>query len=348
MLIPFFGLPRCLCKFILLVAVVAPLTSGCVSIPTRNFDAYRSSFAAAKTATEDIVLRGKIAAKALAEDPANPQPAAERLAKLKERDQAANERLLALETIDRYNTVLVQLAEGKNPKNVKSSLESFSNSLLQIGSSRITEAVQKAVPYAGIAAEIIAMADEATNRREFLNLVTKGGEPVREIIGILIADADDIDKIVSEQMAVPRDLSDNRLSGLRFQFLNVADELQVATEITGVIKQMNDARATLVHQKLPEVKPRVGVRTPGHTDLAMLKMLVDSTKNEIAIANAITSRIKSQHEVIVEYKKLLNQTRMSLLQLEKTIKYNRPVATADFINRALGLREATLKLREGV
>jgi hypothetical protein len=326
------------------------LPSGCVSIPTQNLDAYKSSYSAAKTATEDIVLRGKVAAKTLAEDPLNSQLPAERLTKLKERDQAADERLLALETIDRYNSVLVQLAEGKDPKEIQSNLEKFGNCLTKLGSSRITSAVGKAVPYVGVAAEIIAMIDDATNRKAFFDLVKKGGDPVRQIIDILIADADNIYTVVSQQIMMPRDICDNHISDIQFRFKRIANNLQKTSEVLELTKKINDARKRLVHRKLQDVVivPIAGATDPNQGDLELLDNLVSATENEVSTANSITSKVEDYNKVIEEYKSLLDKTKKSLVQLEKAIELNRPVATADFINRALGLREAIIKLREGV
>lgn len=332
---------------LLLLGGLFGLSAGCANIPKQNFDAYRSSSATAKTAAEDVVLRGKVAAKALAEDPANIQSPTERLAKLREREQLADDRLIALETIDRYNNVLVQLAEGKDPEEIKSDLESLGNCLTKIGSSRITAAVGKAVPYAGIAAELVAMIDDATNRQKFVELVKKGSEPVSGIIDILVADADNIHTIVSQQMMMPRDISDNRLSDIRFRFKKVADGLQNTTEVADVVKRINETRARLVHQKLPTVDPVAGATVPRHADLELLNNLADATESEVVTANSITSKVKDHSKVIEEYKSLLNQTKTSLVQLGKSVELNRPVATAEYINRALTLRESIIKLREG-
>lgn len=340
------GLTRCMSKLVLLGTVLT-LSFGCASVP-QSFDAYKSSFAAAKTATEDIVLRGKVAAKTLAEYPTNTQSPVERLTKLKEREQAADERLYALETIDRYNTVLVQFAEGKDPKEIKSNLEKFGNSLTQIGSSRIMAAVGKAIPYAGIAAEIVVMIDEVTNRQKFVDLLKKGSEPVQGILDVLIVDANDIHTIVSQQMMMQRDYPDNRLSDIRFRFQRVADGLQIIPDVAGILKGINDSRGRLVHQKLPAIVPKEGMKVPVQSDLELLQMLADANDKEVEAANGITARVKAHYEVIEEYKKLLDHTKMSLVQLEKAIEINRPAATADFINRALALRETIIKLREGV
>jgi hypothetical protein len=334
---------RCVIVWPLLLCLAA-----CASVPKDSFDAYRNSFSEARSASEDVILRGKIAAKALADDPANSDSPTERLAKLKERDEAADQRLLALETIDRYKLVLIQLAEGKSPKEVRSNLEKLGNSLTRFESSRVTAAVGRAVPYAGVAAEIVALVDDSMNRQKFLELVKKGGEPVRQIIDILVADTGDLEQIISQQIIVPRDSCDNRLSGLGFRFQRVSDGLQATQEVSDLVKEINVARAKIVHRKqpLPTVIHKAGSTSPSQSDLAVLRLVVDSTEAEVAAANAITAKEKAHRALMTEYKKLLAQTKSSIIQLEQAIELNRPAATTDFVNRALALREAAIKFRE--
>ena len=323
------------------------LISACAGVPKENFDAYRNSFSQARSASEDVILREKIAAKALADDAANVDPPAARLAKLREREEAADQRLLALETIDRYNAVLVQLAEGKDPEEISSDLKKFGSSLGQIGSSRLTAAFGKASPYAGIAAEIVALVDDSMNRQKFLELVKRGGVPVGQIIDILIADAGNIETIISQQIVMPRDGCENRLSDLRFRFLKIADGMQKTQEVTDLLRDINLARAKITYRApLPKVEPKVGVTAPLQTDLAYLRLLVDSTEAEVATANAIAAKVTAYGALMDEYKKLLTHTKMSLIQLERAVDLGRPAATVDFIHRAFALREAAIKLRE--
>jgi hypothetical protein len=334
-----------------ILATVLLLLSACAGVPKESFDSYRNSFHQARTASEDVILRGKIAAKALADDPGNTASPAKRLAKLKEREQLADDRLLALDTIERYNTVLVKLAEGKKPEEVSSDLKKFGNCLSQIGSSRLTAVVGTAVPYVGIAGEIIALVDDSMNRKKFLELVRKGGVPVRQILDILVADAGNIETIISQQIVMPIDNCDNRLSDLRFRFQKSADKLQATQQVSDLVKEINISRAKAIHRvekPLPMVVHTVGAGAapPGQAELAILRLLVDATEAEVATANSTMAKEKAYDALMDEYRKLLVQTKTSLIQLEQAVEQSRPAATVDFINRAFTLREAAIKLKE--
>jgi hypothetical protein len=104
-------------------------------------------------------------------------------------------RLDALEVIDRYNTVLVTLAEGKPYQEVQSAVGAFSHSL-----STLLNAAGPSIPalnaIAGDARIIAALADSARQRAQFERIADVGAPVVGRIIDeVFLQDKEDLTEI---------------------------------------------------------------------------------------------------------------------------------------------------------
>jgi hypothetical protein len=104
-------------------------------------------------------------------------------------------RLDALEVIDRYNTVLVTLAEGKPDREVQSAVGAFSHSL-----SALLTAAGPAIPalnaIVGDARTIAALAESARQRAQFERIADVGAPVVGRIIDeVFLQDKEDLTEI---------------------------------------------------------------------------------------------------------------------------------------------------------
>jgi hypothetical protein len=188
------------------LALVLPLLTviACTYVPVREFATYKQTFADARAAGEQVLfdysaavsefeqekkqLAGASAANIAPsatenEQPADPDPntTSADAANLKD----VTVRILAWDTVQRYNDVLLSLAEGKSAAQVSAAVDGLMQSLATFPLEDIAGAVSNVTPYVGILKELLALAEFERSRRKFVAAVKQGAP----LIGVPIQPA---------------------------------------------------------------------------------------------------------------------------------------------------------------
>jgi hypothetical protein len=328
---------------------------ACTTIPKENFDDYRQSFAQVKISTEDMILEAHARAEAWVEHPGNTMPVVERTHKLLVWQTALKDRQAALDTVDRYNTVLVRLAAGEDPADIEGSLIGIAEGLDSFASSSFSSSIASSVPYFGVAAKLLAAIEEEANREEFKRLVAAAQMPIAEIIRILIADAPDLEIIFVTQLLLERSPLEAQADKIHFRFTGFANTFKPSPEeaTSKPLEELFEKHNALRISLDIDPRPTASAHNPGTTgasasDLEVLALIIDEEREVIARVNALSARIEAQKNLTATYVASLNAMTGFFVAMNTDLKQGKRQAALEFARRGLEYRQAILELREGV
>jgi hypothetical protein len=333
------GALRALCISALLAMLVA-----CAGVPKQELDSYVSSFNTARSTTQDIILNAKNSAEK-ANDGSNVGKQ-----QLAQRTKALDARLAAVDLIDKYNSILVKLASGSDPAAVKGSLEGLSANLKSFGVAQFSSFAAQVTPYFGIISSAIALIDDAIKAEKFNEAVAAAQAPIQAIIDILREDADSLDEIQSQFLAMKQDPERDQLLSLYFKFLALSNSLNADADVSKAISDLNVAWTTLTIEPSKRPSPVVpatsGGRAATAADKALLQTIVSQTVARVTTHNQIGDQINAQAKVMDAYKSVLDATASAFVALNIAIQKKQEVAPISFAVNVLNLRKAYLALQE--
>lgn len=300
---------------------------ACTSVPEREFKAYTAAFDEVKSATEQLLLDmdgAQNLAKAAGAQPKKKTGSApfplvvDLTSNGSVVDDTVAMRRRSLEVVSRFNTVLISLAAGRKPAEVKSSVDSLIS-----GFKNIAGLVGKSIPVPGgagdLAATIIGALEKANNRKQFAAAAKKAQPVITAILDLFRKDAEDVYKIMALDAKKRSARERRKVSGLVRQMQGVASLYKVPT-IAGKIK-----RIETLEKKIQTVLGRVdrGASSaklqvkagPGVIDeLAYSQLEQSLTQAEQAAGNyrVIKQEQLARYQLAVAYGKLLRKTVQSL------------------------------------
>jgi hypothetical protein len=346
-------------RFYHLLAIAALLCAvimlhRCATIPHKEFETYRSNFASAKSAAQDVILTAKIAAEMVAKSSDNPDGPNVRQEKLTDRITALDARLQALELISEYNEVLVDLASGTDPDAVVGNLTTLSNGLNSFGVLGLTKLVEEASPLFGVVSQTVAVIDDLIKKKKFKEAANAAQVPIIAIIEILKEDANSIHEIQAELMFLKQDEEYNAIVSLKKRFNNLAnaylpsDDLdKLIGSFNTVITELKADEAIITALNITHTPATGGEVVHATTaDLETMKNLVDQIEVRISAYNNYEDQVLAHQTLINEYKNVLTATANSFISLNTAVLSNQRAATMAFLSNALALRKAIIEYQE--
>jgi hypothetical protein len=301
-----------------------------------------------------VILKARVRAKTIADAPRNPDGAAVRATKLKNRKAALDARLETLSIIDSYNRVLTSLASGRSPEDISVDLESFSDGLSEFNVGGISNLVESSSLYLGIISQAISLIDGYILAEQFGKIAVEGEKPVLGIVQVLVDDADNLLVIETEWIKLDEmDPHRKQVNATRKQIQNLATTLAANENVTRVIVTANDhlkRYRTDAAKKPPvtdvDVKPPKQPVPATASDIEVLKLLATRLGENVDGFNERLDRIDAYVAMIAEYKNVLGSTSKSLVSLNRVIVTGRRAAAVDLATSVFRLRESYLALEE--
>jgi len=312
----------------LVLATTFPV--GCVRVPQRSFQSYSDAFAETKTITEQLLLEYDAARRVeeMHSAPAEPSPRAgtyypsevtiARMGVKKGPKDPVDARRDALEVVSGFNAVLISLAEGRKPDEVKSVTDSLIGDLNTFAT-LISDDFQ--IPYAGqigaLISTVVTKLEEANNRRQFIAAI-RAAEPIIQGILVLLAeDAQDIYTIKARQADRLWMHHQGSVAVLVRQMKGVAKECATPTGELATELQDLEQRIRAVYDRVDLTENSEELTTAGTRPFDRLTMsqLEQTLVQATAEADAYEAVINSQvafHTLIVSYGQLLAETQSAL------------------------------------
>ncbi|MCW8822690.1 MAG: hypothetical protein OQK63_01305, partial [Ignavibacteriaceae bacterium] len=258
--------------------------------------------------------------------------------------------LAALDLIDKYNDVLVELASGTDPDAVRGSLQNISSGLSYFGTNSLTSLLSNVAPYGEIISQAVALIDNAIKENKFKEAVDAAQKPIQAIIDILQQDADDLFEIQVQTLGDKKDSYRDRIIELRFDFQDFVNTLENDNNVNSSIDEFNKVTRTMKtsNDKLPDqinYSP-TNVRLPNSNDYNLLKVIYTQVDENVTEFNKIVTQFNAVEEVKTSYKEALTATSDAFKNLNFAIQNNQLVMPIDFAIYALNLSKAYLKYQE--
>jgi hypothetical protein len=334
-----------------LVSVVLSMLA-CTSVPMREFTSYKQAFADARSAGEQVLFDYGAAVREyqqekerLAEDLSeNSAPAAVENDRTATFGPAAGSadvpqlddltvRIGAWDVVQRYNDVLLSLAEGKSTAQISAAVDGLMQSLAAFPLEDVATAVSSISPYMGALREVLTLSEYERSRRKFVAAVKKGapliGVPIREPAGsegkdsfqsflkLLRDDAKNFYNIRKGLNDLAYDRIVDEAADLRRRFRILILEFKPDDELD---KLTTDVNILLKSVSLPPVaftteeKDQASqIYTPVvYTQLVQLK---DQIGAKVNAARKKTGELKAYKSMAVAYVKLINHVSDSLQAL---------------------------------
>lgn len=323
------GLTRCKYKLVLLWTLLF-FSYGCVSVPQKEFKSYTDVFAETKAVTEQFLLEydqaKRIETEAKSAKPpkinkSSPYPADLKIivmAQNRTSVDAVGARREALEVVSSFNAILISLAEGKKPEEIKSITDSFLEDLNGVAN---LFGDQFAIPYVGqigsLISTVVTKLQEAQNRQQFVAAL-KEAEPIIQGIVLLFAkDAEDIYQIRAKQADRQWTDSQDKVATLVRQIKNVAKGYATpgGSYTPRLVKIEKEVRNVLDRVGLKENSEALSMTGPAifeeltlsQFDQTLVQANLEADRYEIAIKQQVAF-----HKLIVSYGELLGKTTTSL------------------------------------
>ncbi|MDM0075095.1 hypothetical protein QTH90_11925 [Variovorax sp. J2P1-59] len=273
-----------------------------------------------------------------------PSPAEERIQQTRQ----------ALAVVHAYNQALVALAEGRPEGEIREGLLGL-GAELQTLASVAGVAFPPFAPFVGIGAEIIQLAQDAANRKQFEQAVLKGRDPVHEILKTLAQQAPAMYRlsVVGTQQAQDRIRDETRRTASAMKGLvarsgpptDPAVISSVAADqavLSAIGRKTNTLAAMPVPYPYLAGKPPYDAATDRQTQIFIRSIAVSAQKNDELIAKQ-----NAYHAMLVKYVELLKRTGEALDELARSL--SAPVdlhaEISQLLRTAFALRDAMNEYR---
>jgi len=335
------------------VCLATLVGAGCTTVPQREFKSYTEAFAEVKSATEQLLVeygaaqqaedayrQAKAAAEKAAEEAKKgtkqapallpPFPPAVTLTFATESRRSTDHvgaRRQALEVVSDFNTALVTLAEGKNPEEVKSSIDSLSGGLSNVAK---LAGSSLPIPFAGeistLLSTVITKLDEANNRQQFVAALKEAEPIIRGILRLFAEDAQDIYQIRAGQATRAWTSHQDGVIKLVKQMRDIAKECDrpTADQAKKLDALEKDVRALLDRAGLKDNSEKLPTTEGAHQpfDELAVSQLQQTLVQAQAEADKYEAVIKAQTALlalVVSYGRMLAQTDATLVAVRKAL-----------------------------
>jgi hypothetical protein len=304
-----------------------------VSLPQREFNTYSDAFTETKTVTEQLLLEYDVAKRAEAErkQPAPtstkltpPYPSHVTLADSVHRGALKDPvvaRREALEVVSHFNSVLVRLAEGKKPEEVKSITASLIDGLNNVGS-LVGQGL--AIPFAGqissLISTVVSKLQEVENRKQFVAALREAEPIIQSILDLFMADAQDIYQIRARQTDRLWTDYQDKVAALVRQMRDVAAEHakpsgDYASKLAESEKQTRTVLDRVGLKENSEKLSTGGKKSFDELALSQLQQTLVQAKFEAERYDAVIKEQVAFHKLVISYGMLLEKTKSSLTTL---------------------------------
>jgi hypothetical protein len=346
---------------------------GCGHVPVNEFRAYHEAFTETKSVSQEVLSDYAIAKEDLArideakkkkegedkEQKTSPFPTAFDPAEAMGVNVALNEidfRLMALETISRYNDLLLALADGRSVKQVKSSATALTSSIASLA--EFLPALGSVTPIAPLAKTLLSELEKARSREEFKKALQDGDKIVTRILDVLITDTVNhyglrFALADGERVKIKARASKNRLiiKNVMKEHLTPTDENRLETiesDLNEKLEKMGWSTKTILttRNKSGDQEKDQAWEYTALADTQITQTMNALDKN-VAEYQRIVEKTNDYHAMLTSYVSLLEQTKQALRIVR--VAMNTPVEirlqAEELARVALSVRREIVNLR---
>ena len=346
--------------------ILLAFLAGCAHIPTRELNEYKETFISARTSSEDVLIQFAAIKKESIEfqdevkaekEVAKKHPPLYPVEFLPARaltdetqDADITLRVEAWDTLARYNDVLIALAEGRSPQEVKNSFDSLAANVETFAETLETTLPAAFGPAASAISGFLELAEKARSRAEFVRGVKEGQPIISTIIeNVFLPDTKDFyqmakvltdQKLIDIRIIIRKDIKSMILlvgthaepqvpSSASPQPSDLSKEkADVRKRLTAVLKDIGMAEKTItIANKTRRLDDFAGVaitsatKPPAYTELVQgqLVQFINSVESSMQERQKLSDYMNSLNELMINYARLLYELKFAIKTLRVAV-----------------------------
>lgn len=333
------------------------LALGCTStVPKRELAAYTQAFDEAEVATEQLILyldRAKLIASEVEKRSSNASTPFQLEIQLRvvpystPKIDVIAARRLALDVIVRYNSVLMALAEGKKPEEIRSSISSLTKGLSTFAgiASNVSLPLNATT---SLISTIVSKLQDAHNKAQFEAAIREASPIIDKILDLFRKDAEDVYRISAENAYQRITGYKDSIFDLSIQMNLVAmeheePELEFLTEFRRIKADLRNTLDTVGFNDMAIDLPTTGQIPFDDNTLNQLRSSLDLAETMRDQYSAVVTEQNALYGLIESYGYLLLKTSQSLKTLGMAL--DRP---AEFSSQASELIMVVFQVKRDI
>jgi len=347
------------------VLILLALLWGCVTIPTQQFEAYKNAFDDVRASGEEVLLdygiaksdyKKRLDAENVNEQLDEPDPLSFDAGAVIETEPLddVGVRMHAWNVLAKYNEALTVVAQGGSPAEISAAVDGLTEALNEFPIEAIGDLAEDIVPIAGVAKAALEIIERTIAAGRFIESVQSVYPEINKFLNLLESDAQNFYNIRRGL----RDLDYDRLMDRIFDDLisirdiskdfNNPDETgseEAISKTLVLIEKVNNTLESIPEWSKDNFLVLSQFENRKYTELAYSQFLELSNSIErlSTEAKTLNDQLLAYRAMLIQYVKMIQQTRRSLKAVIMAIEQNRqPEAVAQ------NMFDVTLKLKRAI
>ncbi len=344
---------------------------GCADIPTQQFEAYKRAFKDVRASGEEVLLDYGVAKS----DSEKRRKALSGGGEVDSGDRFAFDisaitetekpldgvgvRMHAWNVLAQYNETLTAVAQGHSPAEISAAFDGLTQALNKFPIGAISEAAKELVPYAGVAKAALEIIEREIAAGRFIESIQAIYPEINKFLDLLESDAQNFYNIrlglhdlvyepIIDQIADNEGSFQDLLEG--FDIPADTGEEETTHRIYPLIKQVNNTLAGIPDWPSENILVVSQSGDKEYTELAHSQFfdLANQIERLAGEAKAVDDELIAYRNMLIEYVKLIQQTRRALKAVIEAVEENQQpeVVAQNMFDAAVKLRRAIAEYKK--
>lgn len=338
---------------------------GCATVPTQQFEAYKEAFDDVRASGEEVLLdygvakndyKKRLEAESGNEELDAPDPLAFDTSAITETEPLddVGVRMHAWNVLAQYNKALTVVAQGHSPAEISAAVDGLTQALNKFPIDAISEVADDMVPIAGVAKAALEIIEREIAAGHFIESIQAVYPEINKFLDLLESDAQNFYNIRRGLHDLDYDLLTDQITKNLVSFQDISkdfnspaetDSEETISKTFNLIEKVNNTLASIPDWPKDGFLVLSQFENRKYTELAHSQFLELSNDIErlVAEAKALDDQLIAYRDLLIQYMKLIQETRRALNAIVRAIETNQqPGAVAQ------NMFDITVKLKRAI
>jgi hypothetical protein len=317
---------------------------GCATIPTQQFEAYKNDYEKrreAESGNEELDV---------------PDPFAFEASTVIETEPLddVGVRMHAWNVLAQYNEVLTVVAQGHSPAEISAAVDGLTEALDEFPIEVISDVADDILPIAGVAKAALEIIEREIAAGRFIESIQAVYPEINKFLNLLESDAQNFYNIRRGLRDLDYDLLTDQINDNLFSIKAISkdfnspvetDPEEAISKTSGLIKKVNNTLKSIPDWPEDGFLDLSQFENRKYTELAHSQFLERSNDIERLLTEAKTldDQLLAYRDMLIQYVKMIQQTRRALKAAIKAIEQNRQPEVV-----AQNMFDVTIKLKRAI
>ena len=349
---------------------VLALLCGCVTVPAQQFEAYKNAFENVRASGEEVILdygvaktdyKKRLEAENNNEELDVPDPLAFDTSAIIESEPLddVGVRMHAWNVLAQYNEVLTVAAQGRSPAEISAAVDGLTEALNEFPVGTISEVASDIVPIAGVAKAALEIIEREIAAGRFVESIQAVYPEINKFLNLLENDAQNFYNIRRGLHDLDYDLLTDQITVNLISMQDISKDFnnpaeagseEAISKTLDLIENVNNTLESIPGWPKESFLVLSQFENGKYTEMAYSQFLELSNDIErlAAEAKATDDQLIAYRTMLIQYVKMIQQTRRALKAVIKGIEENRqPGAVAqNMFDTAIKLKRAIAEYKK--